>query len=80
ATDDDQAIAEAARALLAQHAEPGRPVRLLGVTASGLTTLAQLSWLGAEKREERQRLNQALDKLRDRHGLWVVSRATHLKR
>ena len=80
ATDDDQAIAEAARDLLVQHAEPGRPVRLLGVTASGLTTLAQLSWLGAEKREERQRLNQALDKLRDRHGLWVVSRATHLKR
>lgn len=80
ATDDDLALGEAARDLLARHAQPGRPVRLLGVQATSLTTLAQLSWLGAQKREERQRLNQALDRLRDRHGLWVVSRASHLER
>ena len=78
ATDDDDAIADAALALLAEHAAPGRQVRLLGVTLSQLGTVAQLSWLAPPRAEARKALNEALDLLRERHGLFVVSRGTHL--
>lgn len=80
ATDDDDAIAAAALALFAEHAEPGRPVRLVGVTLSQFTTVAQLSLLAPADTEEKKALNVALDRLRERHGLFVVSRGTHLGR
>lgn len=80
ATDDDDAIAAVALALFDAHAEAGRPVRLLGVTLSQFSTVAQLSWLQPAQSAERKALNQALDRLRERHGLFVVSRGTHLGR
>lgn len=75
AMNDDGQIAEVARALLRAHAEPGRPVRLIGVSLSHLGPQVQLSLLDEPRKDQ---LNEALDKLRDRHGLFVVSRATHL--
>jgi DNA polymerase IV len=80
ATDDDQVLAEAALALWRQHAQPGRPVRLVGVSLSHLSGVAQLSLLAGPEHEERRQLNQTLDELRRRHGLWVVTRGTHLGR
>ena len=80
ATADDDAIAHAARELLLAHLEPGRAVRLLGVTLSHLHTVQQLSWLAEPAREDREALHAALDQLRERHGVFVVSRGTHLTR
>jgi hypothetical protein len=42
--------------------------------------VAQLSFFGGEESAEKRQLNQALDALRQRHGLWVVTRGTHLGR
>lgn len=80
ATDDDQAIAETVLDLWRAHGTPGRPVRLVGVSLSQLSGVAQLSLLAGPQDAERRHLNQALDDLRRRHGLWVVTRATHLGR
>lgn len=77
-THDDHTIAETAWALFLRHAEPGRPVRLLGVTLSNLSRSAQLSWLTPPEALARGKLNEALDAVRRRHGLWSVARATHL--
>lgn len=78
ATADDHTLAETAWTLFREHAEPGRPVRLLGVTLSNLSGSAQLSWLAPPEALARGRLNAALDRLRMRYGLWSVARATHL--
>jgi DNA polymerase-4 len=80
ATDDDGALADLVTELWRTHAEHGRPVRLVGVSLSQLTPVAQLSWMDAEAVEEKRSLNKALDGLRDRHGLWVVTRGSHLGR
>jgi DNA polymerase-4 len=80
ATDDDGVLADEALALWRANAEPGRPVRLLGVSVSQLSGVAQLSFFGGEESAEKRQLNQALDALRQRHGLWVVTRGTHLGR
>jgi DNA polymerase-4 len=80
ASDDDGTLSAMAIQLWQEHAEAGRPIRLLGVRLSNFHTVAQLSWLAPAEKEERRQLNAALDKLRARHGLFVVSRATHLTR
>lgn len=51
-----------------------------GVTLSHLGPLHQLSFLGDADQPARTALTETLDKLRERHGLFVVSRATHLTR
>jgi DNA polymerase-4 len=78
ATDDGGAIAEAARRLLAR-AGLSEPVRLLGVGTTNLVPaedpqLALLAGDGSSLR--RDRLNRALDALRDRFGSDAVTRAT----
>ncbi|MDB5102301.1 MAG: DNA-directed polymerase [Cyanobacteria bacterium RYN_339] len=80
ASDDDGTLAAMALTLLREYAEPGRPIRLLGVRLSNFHTVAQLNWLAPEEKDEHRRLNTALDKLRERHGLFIVSRATRLAR
>jgi DNA polymerase-4 len=79
ATDDDDKIRETARALFRQHVAQGRRVRLLGVSVSHFVLASQLSWLAEPRYEERRVLNQTLDRLRERYGLWVVSRGTHIE-
>ncbi len=70
ATDDGAAIARAACEILAR-AGPPEPVRLVGVSVSGLEP-AQASQLGlfapAPERARRERLNRALDELTERFG------------
>lgn len=74
-TDDGAAIAGAARALLREGRLP-RPIRLVGVTASGIQSLErgegrQLSIFDPPRRDE---LNDALDRIADRHGRGAVRR------
>jgi DNA polymerase IV len=75
-TDDDRAIFEAARALLAR-VDLARPVRLTGISVSAFAAEAERAQLDmfapaptAETRddEKRRALNAALDRLADRFG------------
>ncbi len=78
-TDDDRAVFEAARALLARI-DLGRPVRLTGISVSGFAgdaDRAQLDLFGpapSEPRDDgkRRALNAALDRLADRFGEGAV--------
>ena len=68
ATDDGAAIARAARELLARVGPP-EPVRLVGVSVSGLEQAGQLGlFVAASERARRERLNRALDELSSRFG------------
>jgi DNA polymerase-4 len=76
-TDDGEALAQAARALLAR-VELSEPVRLVGVGATNLVPANpdQLALFEAEGgRERRLRLNRALDTLAERYGPRIVRRA-----
>jgi DNA polymerase-4 len=79
-TDDDRAVFDAARALLAR-VELARPVRLTGISVSGFagdTERAQLDLFGQPSAPEpaddgkRRALNAALDRLADRFGEGTV--------
>jgi DNA polymerase-4 len=79
-TDDDRAVFDAARALLAR-VELARPVRLTGISVSGFagdTDRAQLDLFGQASAPEpadggkRRALNAALDRLADRFGEGTV--------
>jgi DNA polymerase-4 len=77
-TDDGAVIGDAARALLAKLA-PLEPVRLLGVGATSLVSAAapQLGLFEPSDVEKRRdRLNRALDSLRDRFGPQAVRRGS----
>src|SRR5208283_3058722 len=59
--------------LFREHRDPGRKVRLLGVSLSSLSHGAeQLDLLEAERREKMEKLTQATDKLRDKFGFGSV--------
>jgi DNA polymerase-4 len=74
-TDDDRALLEAARALL-ERVDLARPVRLTGISVSGLAGAAERGQLGlfgakglAPPPDERRRaLNAALDRIAERFG------------
>jgi DNA polymerase-4 len=78
-TDDGKAIYDAAAAQLLR-ADLSRPVRLTGVSLSGFGAGAEQLDLfgGAAQRDEprRARLNDALDRIADRHGVRAVRPAS----
>ncbi len=71
-TDDGMLIYSTARNLLKKTETGSRPVRLLGVSVSGLTReglTGQLSlFSGSEKKEKSEKLNKAIDSLHDKFG------------
>lgn len=75
-TDLTQTIYETGIGLFRQHRIEGMPVRLLGLTLSGLLPLEpdtyQLNLFEEEKNDQRQRLNQMVDKIRDKFGETAV--------
>jgi DNA polymerase-4 len=77
--DQDRVIFVAACELFNKYWTPGKPVRLLGVGVSGLTSRAvQLSLWETENERER-RLLKALDDLHERFGRDSVQRGSFLK-
>jgi len=81
-TDQDDEIAAAALELFERHWPAGRPVRLIGVGISGFTAPGrQLGlWENPADVQEKQRLQKALDALRDRFGEDAVRRGSDLIR
>jgi len=81
ATDDGEALYQAARSLLART-DLGRPVRLVGVSASGFAEgpPEQLGLFGGAKERSPRRaaLNQAVDELAGRFGAKAVRPASLL--
>jgi DNA polymerase-4 len=79
ATDLDGDLHREIRALFEKHWD-GKPVRLVGVQASGLETApGQLSLLGQEADDRWRRALGAADQVRDRYGESAVSLARGLK-
>lgn len=78
-TDDETQIYKTAAALL-DHYWDGRPLRLIGVSVSGLVSAAGLYQhrLFAED-EHHRRMTEAADSLRDRFGEGVLTRAGALR-
>jgi DNA polymerase-4 len=77
-TDQDNAIYAVAEQLLDTHWPKGKPVRLLGVGISGFTTPhRQLGlWEDTATLEDDQRLQSALDDIRERFGDDAVRRGS----
>ncbi|MFN2466288.1 MAG: DNA polymerase IV [Candidatus Dormibacteria bacterium] len=72
-TDSDREFLEAADRLLAHALVDGRPVRLIGIGAAGLTDAVQPALLeGADSRD--RALDQAMDTLHQRFGAAAVHR------
>jgi len=75
----DGVILDAARGLLRTHWDRRRKVRLLGVQASGLASVAgQESLLEASQHQKWSRALAATDRLRDRYGFSSVQLASAL--
>jgi DNA polymerase-4 len=76
-TTDGQLILDAARRLLDKALEPGRAVRLIGITAISLANAQQLTLF--EDGDRVQRLAEATDAVRDRFGDSAITRARLLR-
>lgn len=79
-TDHDADIVAAAFDLFEKAWPPGQAVRLIGVGVSGFDQPGQQPglWDTVSHVEEQQRLETALDKLRDRFGESIIRRASDL--
>ena len=76
-------LMEHARGLLARHYKWKLPIRTLGVTAGDLVPADQVSLQldldgTAEKRDKFERIERAMDGLKDRYGSAAVRRGTEL--
>lgn len=78
-TDQDNAIDAAAQQLLAQAWPEGKPVRLVGVGVSSLGQPSQQLGLWETPSERGQRLQDALDDVRERFGREAIKRASDLE-
>lgn len=77
ATNLELDLLHAGRDLLKRNWKPGQPIRLIGLTTSGLVSdELQMDLLGDERREREIKLSQALDSIRERHGRGVIRRGT----
>ena len=73
----DREIFEVARNLLRNNLAPGRPVRLLGVSASALQSSSwQESLFDTGKRLSWEKLYRGIDRLRDKYGEGAIGAAT----
>ncbi len=79
ATDQDAEIHAAAQALFLKAWPEGKPVRLIGVGVTGLEEPAQQLSLWETESERGDRLQQALDTVRERFGDDAVRRASELE-
>lgn len=77
-TDQDNAIYAAAQHLFEQAWPKGRPVRLIGVGVSNLGPPLQQLGLWETPSEKGQRLQDALDAVRERFGREAIKRASDL--
>ena len=87
ATDSTRLLTETALALIAQHWTPGKPIRMITVTASSLVergdTGEQLSLFdegAAARREKLERLDRVVDALRGKYGRDAVQYGGALRR
>src|SRR5690606_25365388 len=77
-TDDEVELLRAARELMKAKWN-GRPLRLIGVSASNLQRGAeQLDLLAEPQREKRRRLHSAVDAIRQQHGGGAIRHAAGL--
>lgn len=77
-TDQDQEIYQAALGLLEKAWRNGRPVRLVGVGVTHLTTAVRQLSLWEANSEKGRRLNAAIDLIRERFGENVIERGSAL--
>ena len=74
---DDMQMLAVARRLLAEHRNAALSIRLLGVTASSLVFGQwEADFLEEAGQDKRTRLNEAMDKMRDKHGFGILRRAS----
>ncbi len=78
-TDQDNAIYAAAQQLFEQAWPKGKPVRLIGVGVSSLSPPLQQLGLWETPSEKGQRLQDALDAVRNRFGRGAIKRASDLE-
>jgi DNA polymerase-4 len=74
ATNLDEEIYEAARALLHKVREKGQAVRLIGVGVSNLGVPARQMELWGQKSEKARKLQEALDDLQAKYGKKIIDR------
>ena len=71
-TEDAKDVYYEACRLFQEHWKAGKPVRLLGITLQGLMakkdTALQMDLFDYEKQTAKEKLNQAMDRLRDKYG------------
>ncbi|MDF1515125.1 MAG: DNA polymerase IV [Anaerolineae bacterium] len=77
-TNQDGEILQAAQSLFTKTWLPGKPVRLLGVGVSGFQSPAQQLELWETPSQRGERLQKALDEVRDRYGKRAIHRAIDL--
>ncbi|HEY8391875.1 MAG TPA: DNA polymerase IV [Capillibacterium sp.] len=80
-TDFEEVIFQTARRLAEENDWGGKPLRLIGVSVSGLTgrESAQEPLFTAPAEQDLRRLHQTLDRIKDRFGESAITRARFLK-
>jgi DNA polymerase-4 len=76
-TDQDAEIAETALNLLKRVRQPGKPVRLIGVGVSGLSTQARQLELWGMESEKRRKFQGVIDELQEKYGEKAVHKGQY---
>ncbi len=79
-TDRDAVICQVALELLSANRPQGKPVRLIGVGVSNLRSPSEQLHLWDDASVKSKRLQEALDRVRERYGRDAIQRATQLER